>query len=138
CVTLPPTSGIILVAVLASLGSAWLLPQRIEAYLAVGTGILVIAIGIWMLRGQLRLLSTANDAPAGAHVHEAHVRRPHRPHEHSHAGEDHSHDAPDHGHSHDHPAHRHEAHADPHDDHPAQAEQRTHPPEKPGNHHGLA
>src|SRR6266540_1338762 len=41
-VTLSHTSGIVLVAVLASLGSTWLRPQRIEAYLAVAVGILVI------------------------------------------------------------------------------------------------
>jgi nickel/cobalt transporter (NicO) family protein len=54
-VTLSHTSGIILVAVLATLGSTWLIPQRVEAYLAVGTGILVIGIGCWMLRTQMRL-----------------------------------------------------------------------------------
>lgn len=58
-VTLSHTSGIVLVAVLATLGSAWLLPQRVEAYLAIGTGILVIGIGCWMLRTQMRGLSVA-------------------------------------------------------------------------------
>ena len=48
-VTLSHTSGIILVAGLATLGSAWLIPQRVEAYLAVATGVLVIGIGAWML-----------------------------------------------------------------------------------------
>ena len=58
-VTLSHTSGIVLVAVLATAGSTWLIPQRIEAYLAVGTGILVIGIGCWMLRTQMRLLAAA-------------------------------------------------------------------------------
>ncbi len=58
-VTLSHTSGIVLVAVLATLGSAWLIPQRVEAYLAVGTGILVIGIGLWMLRTQWDLLPIA-------------------------------------------------------------------------------
>ena len=57
-VTLSHTSGIVLVAVLATLGSAWLVPQRVEAYLALATGILVIGMGGWMLRTQIR--------PAGA------------------------------------------------------------------------
>jgi hypothetical protein len=57
-VTLSHTSGIILVAVLATLGSAWLIPRRVEAYLAIGTGVLVIAIrsgGTWgrRQRGQM-------------------------------------------------------------------------------------
>jgi nickel/cobalt exporter len=58
-VTLSHTSGIVLVAVLATLGSTWLIPQRVEAYLAVATGILVIGIGCWMLRTQMRLLPVA-------------------------------------------------------------------------------
>src|SRR3977135_2792874 len=58
-VTLSHTSGIVLVAVLATLGSAWLIPQRVEAYLAVATGILVIGIGCWMLRTQMHLLPVA-------------------------------------------------------------------------------
>src|SRR4030095_1003565 len=51
--TLSHTSGIILVAVLATFGYAWLIPQRVEAYLAVGTGILVVGIGCWMVRTQI-------------------------------------------------------------------------------------
>src|SRR5437870_13787271 len=58
-VTLSHTSGIILVAVLATMGSAWLVPQRVEAYLGVGTGLLVVAIGLWMLRIQISLASTS-------------------------------------------------------------------------------
>jgi nickel/cobalt exporter len=80
-VTLSHTSGIVLVAVLATLGSAWLIPQRVEAYLALGTGILVIGIGCWMLRTQMRLLP----APVAEHAH-AHAH----PHPHSH-GPYHSH-----------------------------------------------
>src|SRR6185295_3100840 len=64
-VTLSHTSGIILVGGLATMGSAWLVPQRVEAYLAVGTGLLVIAIGLWMLRTQLSL---AVAAPVADHV----------------------------------------------------------------------
>src|ERR1700757_2793289 len=51
-VTFAHLGGIVLVAILATLGSAWLIPQRIEEYLAVGTGMLVIGIGCWMLRTQ--------------------------------------------------------------------------------------
>ena len=90
-VTLSHTSGIVLVAVLATLGSTWLIPQRVEAYLALGTGILVIGIGCWMLRTQMRLLPApvAEHAPAHPHPH------PHSqgPHYHSHGwGVTHSHD----------------------------------------------
>src|SRR6202162_6241927 len=58
-VTLSHTSGIVLVAVLASLGSAWLIPHRVEAYLALLTGALVIAIGVWMLVSQRAALRPA-------------------------------------------------------------------------------
>jgi nickel/cobalt exporter len=86
-VTLSHTSGIILVAILATLGSTWLIPQRVEAYLAVGTGILVIGIGCWMLRTQMRLLPVLVEDHAHAHSHG------HGPHYHSHGwGVTHSHD----------------------------------------------
>jgi nickel/cobalt transporter (NicO) family protein len=68
-VTLSHTSGILLVAVLATLGSTWLIPQRVEAYLAVATGILVIGIGCWMLRTQMRRLPTPVEEHAHAHSH---------------------------------------------------------------------
>jgi nickel/cobalt exporter len=58
-VTLSHTSGIVLVGVLASLGSNWLRPQRIEAYLAVAVGILVIVLGLWMLWSQRDLVALA-------------------------------------------------------------------------------
>ena len=58
-VTLSHTSGIVLVGVLASLGSTWLRPQRIEAYLAVAVGILVIVLGLWMLWAQRDLVALA-------------------------------------------------------------------------------
>jgi len=89
-VTLSHTSGIILVGVLATMGSAWLVPQRVEAYLGLATGLLVIGIGLWMLRTQLSL------AAAGDHAHEH--DHPHD-HEHDHA---HAHEAHAHGHDHVH------------------------------------
>jgi nickel/cobalt transporter (NicO) family protein len=77
-VTLSHTSGIVFVAILATLGSTWLFPQRVEAYLAVGTGVLVIGIGCWMLRTQMRLLSATVEEHPHPHSHG------HGPHYHSH------------------------------------------------------
>jgi nickel/cobalt transporter (NicO) family protein len=86
-VTLSHTSGILLVAVLATLGSTWLIPQRVEAYLAVATGILVIGIGCWMLRTQMRRLPTPVEEHEHARAH-SHGRQYH-----SHGwGVTHSHD----------------------------------------------
>ena len=95
-VTLSHTSGIVLVGVLASLGSTWLRPQRIEAYLAVAVGSMVIVLGLWMLWAQRDLLALAmgeagepGDRSGRADAH---------PSDHDHA---HVHDHP-HGHEHDH------------------------------------
>ena len=96
-VTLSHTSGIVLVGVLASLGSTWLRPQRIEAYLAVAVGILVIVLGLWMLWAQRELVALAmgeaGEPGDGTHPADAHAR-------------DHGHEAA-HEHPHDHP-HSHE------------------------------
>ena len=91
-VTLSHTSGIILVAGLATMGSAWLVPQRVEAYLGVGTGLLVVAIGLWMLRTQMSL------AAPTAHAHSHDAEHDHA-HEHAHEGHTHAHG---HGHAHVH------------------------------------
>jgi nickel/cobalt transporter (NicO) family protein len=56
-VTMSHTTGIVLVGVLASLGSVWLLPQRVEVYLALATGLLVVGLGLWMLWTQRDLLA---------------------------------------------------------------------------------
>jgi nickel/cobalt transporter (NicO) family protein len=87
-VTLSHTSGIVLVGVLASLGLGWLRPQRIEAYLALGVGILVIVLGLWMLWTQRDLLALAMGEPGAA------------------AADDHDHiDGSEVEHQHAHPAH---------------------------------
>lgn len=92
-VTLSHTSGIVLIGVLASLGSTWLRPQRIEAYLAIVVGIMVIVLGLWMLWAQRDLVALAMgeagdgtsraDAPARDHVHE-HDHEHEHDHPHSH------------------------------------------------------
>src|SRR5262249_49670757 len=89
-VTLSHTSGIVLVGVLASLGSTWWRPQRIEAYLAVAVGILVIVLGLWMLWTQRDLLALAlgePGEPAHRHDHDhTHVHDHDHPHDHGHGG----------------------------------------------------
>jgi len=83
-VTLSHTTGIVLVGVLASLGSVWLVPQRVEASLALGTGLLVVVLGLWMLWTQRDLLALAmRDQPIAAaalaagdaHHNDGHVHR---------------------------------------------------------------
>jgi nickel/cobalt exporter len=126
-VTLSHVSGIVLVGVLASLGSSWLVPQRVEAYLALAMGVLVIGLGLWMLWLQRDLLALAMGEPAGLQPlpeGPAHPRpAPGHAHHHPHAqdrGDDHDHahahaHAQDHDHTHPH-AHDHRAtHAHAHD-----------------------
>ena len=67
-VTLSHTTGIVLVGVLASLGSVWLVPQRVEAYLTLATGLLVVGLGLWMLWTQRDLLALAMGDPSIARV----------------------------------------------------------------------
>jgi len=97
-VTLSHTSGIVLVAALATAGSQWLIPQRIETYLALATGILVIGIGCWMLKAQVRMLAGARHGlgPAGGDDITASSLEDHRhgsdqPHSHPHSHGPHYH-----------------------------------------------
>jgi nickel/cobalt transporter (NicO) family protein len=128
-VTLSHTSGIVLVAALASLGEAWLVPQRIEAWLALAMGILVLGIGAWMLWLQRDLLALAMGGPApgpagdgrgyalaGEHGH-AHLANSHGHHEHHHRDHDphHHHDHGHHEHHHHHHDHDHHHHDHDHD-----------------------
>jgi nickel/cobalt exporter len=103
-VTLSHVSGIVLVGVLASLGSAWLVPQRIEAWLALAMGVLVIGLGAWMLWLQRDLLALAMGEPAApqaAHAGAADGAAPCHPHGRHHHHYDHAHDSTAHRHDHD-------------------------------------
>jgi nickel/cobalt transporter (NicO) family protein len=124
-VTLSHTSGIVLVGVLASLGLPGLESKRIEVWLKVLTGVLIIAIGLWTLWTQRSLFSVAGAAaplPAdrqhGGRGHD-HVHPHVHPHGHAHGGERghahhqvHSHDGlPEHSHDHAHHDHGAGAHS---------------------------
>jgi nickel/cobalt exporter len=98
-VTLSHTSGIVLVGVLASLGSTWLRPQRIEAYLAVAVGVLVILLGLWMLWVQRDLVALAmgEAGEPGDGINRAQDNNHHQAHDHLHG---HGHGEPVVWHSH--------------------------------------
>lgn len=66
-VTLSHTSGIVLVGVLASLGLPGLESRRMEVWLKVLTGVLIVVLGVWTLwtqRSLFRLALGATPAPA--------------------------------------------------------------------------
>jgi len=91
-VTLSHTSGIVLVAVLVSLGLPGLVPQHVEAYLSLLTGLLVVVIGLWMLWTQRPMLSahgvTPHTRPAPDHHEHHQVHGPGLvPHAHPHGEE---------------------------------------------------
>ena len=124
-VTLSHTSGIVLVGILASIGMPGMVPQRIEAWLALITGALVIAIGLWTLWTQreliLQLQGVPPMPPAPGHAL-SHVEmrfRAHTPdHDHGHGHHQHDHNHA-HGSAHDHAHgdHHNEIHQHPHGDH---------------------
>ena len=112
-VTLSHTSGIVLVGILASIGIPGMVPQRIEAWLALVTGVLVIFIGLWTLwtqREMIMQLQGVPPAPDRSHDHAAmRFRPPTQDHDHGHGVHPH-HDHAD-GSAHDHPhGHAHDAH----------------------------
>jgi nickel/cobalt transporter (NicO) family protein len=137
-VTLSHTSGIVMVGILASIGMPGMVPQRIEAWLALITGLLVIVIGLWTLWTQRELIMQLQGVPpmreqAPDHSHEhagmrfrphthdhdhghGHLQHGHDHHDHDHAdgtAHDHSHDhahGADHGHAHDHGHSEHQKH----------------------------
>ncbi|HWP45888.1 MAG TPA: hypothetical protein VNM22_01890 [Candidatus Limnocylindrales bacterium] len=144
-VTLSHTSGIVLVAVLASLGLPGLIPQRVEAYLALFTGILVIVMGFWMLLAQRNLWSLSlsgsshdhDHGPSGDHIHDPNHNHNHEPHASHIPAHMHQHDH-DHDHSGDHDPHEHE-HSIPHLSLPTQEQHPDHAPNQDSSsvhHHG--
>jgi nickel/cobalt exporter len=121
-VTLSHTSGIVLVGVLASLGLPGLMPQRVELWLKIITGLLVIVIGIWALWTQRGLFAAAGWAPRQAPATERGSLRYQAVaatagggdvHLHGHA-HDHDH-GPEHGHVHGHDHAHAQGHAHHHD-----------------------
>jgi nickel/cobalt transporter (NicO) family protein len=84
-VTLSHTFGIVGVAMLASLGAARAVPARVEAYLALVTGLLVVWIGLWMVRTQWTILS------ARTHGHRHDELEEHEHHHHHGWGAAHTH-----------------------------------------------
>lgn len=128
-VTLSHTSGIVLVGILATLGSVWFVPHRVEAYLAAVTGVLVIGIGLWMLRTQRAALASARDE---AEREDAHAHEPDHAHEHSHAYP-HDHGPDSHVHSHDHGS---DSPVHPHDHGHDHSHAHTHAPAPELHRHG--
>ncbi|MHB1417521.1 MAG: nickel/cobalt transporter [Chloroflexota bacterium] len=100
-VTFTHTFSIIVLGLLTAVASAYLVPETVHEVLEVVSGLLVVAVGLWMVRGRLLV-------PRSDHGHS------HGEHEHASAHHDHDH-APDpdhpHAHSHQHGADGHHGHS---------------------------
>lgn len=116
-VTLTHTFSVILLAIAAKLASTrlTLTEESLHGYLGLVAGLLILAVGIWMLVWRIRGKEpfhghTHNHGHAHSHDHNhSHNHDPihghSHPHQHSHEDDEHAHDLPydhDHGHFHDH------------------------------------
>ena len=132
-VTLSHTSGIVLVGILASIGMPGMVPQRIEAWMALITGLLVIVIGLWTLWTQRELIMQLQGVPPmpanAPDPSSAHAEMRFRPHTHD---PDHGNAHHQHGHGHVHGAEHDHGHGDDH----AHADHHKHDEETGYHSHG--
>jgi len=96
-VTFTHTFSVLLLAIASTVAAAYFVPQQVERWLGIGSGILVVAVGAWMIYAR-----TKHGPPV---------------HSHSHAGHSHGPPAHDHGQAHDH-GHPHHGNYDHNDEHP--------------------
>jgi len=89
-VTLTHTSSVFVLAVLSTVAAAYLVPNQVQHWLSISSGVLVTGVGLWMIYARTRY-----GPPAHSHDH----------------GHSHEHSA---AHSHATPAHHHH-HSDDHD-----------------------
>jgi ABC-type nickel/cobalt efflux system permease component RcnA len=104
--TITHTAGVFALGALTLFASHYILPERILPWLSVGSGLLVIGIGVSLFWNRLRPL-LARQTYHRFHEHSTSHVHPIHDHDHHH---DHNHDQHhDHGHSHnhEHPVHHH-------------------------------
>ena len=135
-VTLSHTSGIVLVGILASIGMPGMVPQRIEAWLALITGLLVIVIGLWTLWTQRELILQLQGVSPMPHAPD-HAQMRFRPHTHDrgHGHHQHGHDDA-HGAAHDHSNDHGQGDNRTHGDHHAHSEHQNRDEEAGYHSHG--
>jgi ABC-type nickel/cobalt efflux system permease component RcnA len=93
--TLTHTAGVFILGFLTLLTSNFIVPEQLYPWLGVASGLLVVAIGLSLFRGQLSGLA----GHGAGHDHHGHSH----PHDHFH----HHHHEGDHPHVHSHPGHSH-------------------------------
>lgn len=123
-VTATHTASVFVLAIASTVAASYLVPDQVQRWFAVGSGVLVVGVGVWMIYSRTRY-----GGPAHSDDHRGHL---HGPAEHLHSHESHAHaeTVPAHAHGHqdeDHlHAHAHGAQGEhPHDhDHPRVAPTR--------------
>ena len=94
-VTFTHTFSIIVLGLLTVLASAYFVPETVQEVLEVVSGLLIVAVGLWMVRNRI-LREPSHGHSHGDHEHAAHVHDHSHEHEHEH---EHTHDHHDHGHA---------------------------------------
>jgi ABC-type nickel/cobalt efflux system permease component RcnA len=118
--TVTHTAGVFAIGFLTLFASRYILPEQLYPWLAVGSGLLVVSIGLSLFRGRLAGLLHRPSPQLHLvhnHTHDDHDHghhHEHTPHEHNHDHDSHDHDHSHHDHDHDSHDHDH-AHAHDHD-----------------------
>ncbi|UCH33759.1 MAG: high frequency lysogenization protein HflD [Armatimonadota bacterium] len=89
-VTLTHTFSVYVLAIIGAVAAAYLVPEQVERWLAIGSGLLVVSVGAWMI-----YVRTKHGPPVHRHSHADHSHA----HHHSHNPGDGSH-TDDHHHDH--------------------------------------
>jgi ABC-type nickel/cobalt efflux system permease component RcnA len=103
-VTITHTAGVIALGLVTLFASHYIVPETIFPWLSVGSGALVVAMGLWTTQMRLRGVPIGHHHHDHAHDHEHHHEHDHghenhhhhhvEPHTHSHGGHTHSHTPP--------------------------------------------
>jgi nickel/cobalt exporter len=127
-VTITHTATVFLLGLVTLLASHYFLMEQVYTWLSLGSGILIVTIGLWLLSERLRAMRSGGGDegehghshwPWGGHHHHDHGHTHSHSHEQDHVHEHgHSHDH-DHTHDHDNHAHdhRHDGHTHSHEGH---------------------
>lgn len=91
-VTFTHTFSVVVLAIASTVAAAYFVPDQVQRYFAIGSGLLVTGVGAWMIYARAR-----SGAPAHSHDHGGHS------HARLHSHGEHTHDHADHGHDHDDP-----------------------------------
>lgn len=107
--TITHTAGVFILGLITIFAAQYILPEQLYPWLGVGSGLLVVVIGLSLFRGRLLGMKGHphhHDHDQGHSHDDSHYHNHDHPHDHDDAhdhGHDHSHDHDhDHAHSHDH------------------------------------